>query len=81
MDALEIEKALEGLRRALKSDGADLVVSSLSDDCIDLSLVLQENACLECIVSGEMLLAKVRIVLSKVFPFLPKIVLHDPRSS
>ncbi len=79
MNLGDIEKALEGLRKALRSDGADLIVNTASDECIELSLILQDDTCLECIVSSEMLLAKVRIVLSKIVPALPKIVLHDPR--
>ena len=79
MNLADAEGALEGLRRGLRSDGADLVVNSLSDDCIELSLIFESDACLECIVSSELLLAKIRIVLSKISPILPKIVLHDPR--
>ena len=81
MDVEGLEKALEGLRVGLRSDGADLIVNSVSADCIDLSLIFTQKECPECIVSGEMLLAKVRLILGKVFPQLPKLVLHDPRST
>ncbi len=81
MDAGEIEKALEGVRKGLRSDGADLVVKSLSNDCIELNLVLGDNACLECIVSNDILQAMVRRALGKVVATVPRIVLHDPRSA
>ena len=78
MDLVNVEKALEGLRGALKKDGADLIVKSADEDRIELSLVLGEGACLDCIVGGEILTAKIKIALSKVFPQVPKIELHDP---
>ena len=81
MDIGDIDKALEGLRKGLRSDGSDLVVNNLSDDSIELSLILQEDACLECIVSNDILLVMVRRALSKVMPTVPRIVLHDPRNS
>ena len=81
MDVEGVEKALAGLRVGLKSDGADLIVNSVSADCIELSLVFEGNECPECIVGAEMLLAKVRLLLGKVFPQLPRLVLHDPRST
>ena len=77
MNREEIEKALEGLKRGLS--GGELVITSFRQDCIELSLVMQNGACQECIVSKDILLAKVRMVLSKVVPVLPKIVLYDPR--
>lgn len=75
----EVEKGLEGLRKGLRADGADLLVRNVSEECIELSLVLGENACLECIVSADILAAKVRMTLGKVLPQVPKILLHDPR--
>ena len=81
MELVNIESALAGLRKGLRSDGADLVVNSLSDDCIELSLILQDNTCMECIVDPELLLTIVRTTLGKAVPNLPKIVFHDPRSS
>ncbi len=80
MDVQGVERALEGLRAGLRIDGADLIVNSVSTDCVDLSLVLKENACPECIVDSEMLLTKVRLILNKVLPQLPRVVLHDPRT-
>ena len=81
MDLAEMEKALEGIRIGLKKDGADLVVNSINNDCIELSLIVQPGACLECIVSSDILLAKVRLVLSKIVQIVPRIMLHDPRNS
>lgn len=81
MDVAEVERALQGLRVGLQSDGADLIVNSASADCIDLSLTFTAHECPECIVGTEMLLAKVRMVLGKVFPQLPRLVLHDPRNA
>ncbi len=79
MNIGDVEKALEGVRKGLRSDGADLVVNAASDECIELSLVVKEDTCLECIVSNDIMLTKVRMVLGKTIPGAPKIVLHDPR--
>ena len=81
MDLGEVEKALEGVRKGLRSDGADLVVKSFSNDSIELNLVLLDNACLECIVSNDILMAMVRRALGKVVSTAPRIVLNDPRTS
>ncbi len=81
MNIAEVEKGLEGLRKGLKADGADLLVQNLDEACIELSLVLGESACLECIVSTEILTAKVRTALGKILPQVPKILLHDPRKT
>lgn len=80
MSAEQVQKALEGLCKGLRSDGADLVVDSANEENIELSLILKENACLECIVPIDVLQSHVRIVLSKAFEKLPQIVLHDPRN-
>ena len=81
MNTVDVEKALEGLQKGLRSDGAELAVKSASNDCIELNLILKEDACLECIVGSDILQAMVRRALSKVIPTVPKIVLHDPRSA
>ena len=81
MNAESIDKALEGLRTGLRQDGADLMVDRVSSDCVELSLIFRNNTCLECIVGTEILLAKVRLVLSKALPQVPNVVLHDPRCS
>lgn len=80
MNSGEVEKALDSLRKGLKKDGADLVVQNVDESCIELNLVLVESSCLECIVSAEILVAKARMALGKVFPKVPKIFLHDPRT-
>ena len=81
MEQNDVEKALEGLRVGLRKDGADLNVNSVAGDCIDLSLIFKESTCQDCIVGTDLLLAKIRLALSKALPQVPKIVLHDPRRS
>jgi hypothetical protein len=81
MDLLDVEKALENVRIGLKRDGADLVVNSSNDEGIELSLIIENSACLECIVSNEILIAKVQRSLSKVVSTVPRVVIHDPRNS
>ena len=80
MNFAEAAGALDGLRTSLKSDGADLAVKSVSNDSIELSLIFRDTTCKECIVGSDLLAAKVRIALGKVFPQVPKIVIHDPRN-
>lgn len=80
MDLVDVEKALEGLRTGLKQDGADLIVKNINNDCVELTLFMSDATCKECIVSKEILLAKIKIVLGKIFPKVPRIILNDPRS-
>ncbi len=80
MDLVSVEKALQGLRTGLKQDGADLLVKSINDDCIEVNLVMSDATCRECIVNKEILLAKIKIALGKISPKAPRIVLNDPRS-
>jgi hypothetical protein len=79
VNAESINKALEGLRKGLRQDGADIKVERVSRDCVELSLIFRNHACLECIVESEVLLAKVRMVLGQAFPEISKILLRDPR--
>lgn len=77
----EVEKAIESFRTSLRKSGADLIINRADRDCIELSLIFGKDTCLECIVNSEILLAQAKIILGKVLPQVPKILLHDPRSS
>jgi len=79
VDMIVVEKGLEGLRKGLKADGADLLILKAKEECIELRLVIGGDACLECIVSADILTAKVKMALGRVLSHVPQIVLHDPR--
>jgi hypothetical protein len=50
-----ISRSLAELRAALHADGANLVVDELQGGTLRLRLVMRSEACLECVMPGEVL--------------------------
>lgn len=48
--AAELEKAIEPFAEALRSDGYEIAVASVSEKAIDLRITALEGACEDCLV-------------------------------
>jgi hypothetical protein len=79
LDIDQIISALDGLKKGLQNDGADLLIDDVSNDRVVIRLVLEERACQECIVDSEVLIAVVEAALRGVVPSRAKISIIDPR--
>ena len=79
MNIDELERAIDGLRKGLQNDGADLVIDNINDDHIEIRLILKEHACRECIVGRDVLIILVETALRQVVPAHINILLNDPR--
>ncbi|WP_019153097.1 NifU family protein [Robertmurraya massiliosenegalensis] len=51
----EILEALEMFRKTLQADGADLQVRNVDSENITMELVIQDETCLDCIVSKSIM--------------------------
>ena len=69
------------LRQILKSDGADLVLTDFKNDTAEISLIIEPDACRECILGSDMLIEMLKDSLSEEFPHLKHIKLNDPREN
>lgn len=76
-----VEEAIQGVREILHLDGADLIVNSAEEDCVDMTLVLEGVECLDCVLPRA---AIERIVLTHVNETLPgisSVMVKDPREA
>lgn len=77
-----VEQSLESLRAGLAGDGADLSVTGWpSAGEVEISLVLQPDACADCIVSTDMLHTMIDGVVRQAAPEIDQIRVSDPRAS
>ncbi|MGG0719505.1 NifU family protein [Robertmurraya massiliosenegalensis] len=51
----EILEALDMFRKTLQADGADLQVRNVDSENITMELVIQDETCLDCIVSKSIM--------------------------
>lgn len=70
---------IERLRKDLRRDGADLVVTEATPAVLRAKLVIDPEACLDCIVPGDMIRLGMERALQRIFPGL-SVHLYDPRS-
>ena len=77
----EIMESLEGLQEGLRVNGGELVPLEVPRDAetVALRLELAEDACLDCIVDGELLKRIVLGTLQEKHPWIQVLELDDPR--
>lgn len=71
-----IEQALEGLRPSLAEDGFELKVISVEGNDVTVALEAGENACLDCLVPGEVMQKIVDAVIRGKVPNIGRIQLE-----
>lgn len=77
----DIEAALEPLRQSLRPDGADLAIEEFGGGAVTVQLQLQSDACLECIVSAEILEGIMTHQLESAGMRGTSVTLKDPRAT
>jgi Fe-S cluster biogenesis protein NfuA len=61
----QILEVLETFRKTLQLDGADLQVSSVENQKLDMELVIQDQTCLDCIVPKSTMKMIIEMELKK----------------
>lgn len=77
----EVLDALAPILTALHADGAELEVDAVSDEAVDLRLVLTSARCAECVLPRPMLEGMMLDALGSRFPAIDTVRLVDPRES
>jgi hypothetical protein len=71
--------ALAALRSGFQTDGADLLVESVTDGHVVIRLVVSDETCLDCIVPKAMLEGVLTTRLAQQVPGFEQVELIDPR--
>jgi hypothetical protein len=71
--------ALGGVRESFRANGCDIVVDRVEGDVAYLQLVFAPDACLDCILDGDILTGVILRELQRSMPSVHQIDLTDPR--
>jgi hypothetical protein len=75
----ELVSVIEELRSSFEADGAELKLLAAEGGVVTVELVLGPQACLECILPGDMIQKVVLSKMRKVDPSVTAVTLVDPR--
>jgi Fe-S cluster biogenesis protein NfuA len=74
-----IESVLDKMRKTLQHDGGGLVLKSWQDGVVEADIVLESDACEECVMDSKMLSLQLDRLLKKELRSVKKVVINDPR--
>lgn len=79
IDPAAAAAALAGVRELVAADGGDIVIASVNDDELHLTLVLETAECAECVMPRPFLETVALDMLGAQLPGLSKVIVDDPR--
>lgn len=76
MQESTVNAALDNVRPGLEADGFDLRLDSISGDAVQIVLEARPDACMDCLVPDQMLVAILETAIRDQDPTLDHVVLN-----
>jgi hypothetical protein len=73
------QEAIKEVRDTLQADKADLLVDSVAGDAANVSIVISDEACADCILPKDLLAEMLLMVTQEHCPEIRNIEVYDPR--
>ena len=79
MDPAAVDSALSAVRDLVAADGGDITVHSVTDNSVELTLILDTAECAECVMPRSFLETVALDLMKPSLPGLAEVRIHDPR--
>jgi hypothetical protein len=80
-DLVKVTAAVEPLQAGFRANGGELQVVAVDGDLARLRLVFEPDACLDCILAGEVLEGVLLQTIRASLPVITRIEVADPRGA
>lgn len=75
----DVQQLLEPIQDGMRTDGADLVVATATDDLVSVRLAFSDETCTDCIMPTETLHSTIATMLARHYGRPVSLSLQDPR--